>query len=418
MPASATRGKRSLAKPSKKKTTKSKKKKIEQQLDYDYDDDVRPAKRRKRKDPLWARLTVIFGALLMMVGGGGIVGARLLIASATSKITTSSMIGADSGALVTGDSIDGAVNLLLVGIDVEERADRGGVLSDSIVIMHIPKSHDQAYLMSIPRDSRVQIPRYDKSKFGGATAKINSAFSFGYQGSGTEQEKRGRGVELLALTINKLTGIKFNGAMLIDFDGFRSIVEELGGVDMCVDQRAESIHLAHDANGKIVDVWYDDAAGQVRGVPRGGKVVVHETGCRHFTPQLALDYSRIRKGLENGDYDRQKNQQKLIKAIAKKATSKGVLTDPGKLNRVIEAGGKAMILDKGQVPLEDFIFTMKDVAANDLLTLRTNPGTWSTETINGQSYVIINELSLQLFAAARDGTLAEFLGAHPEFVSP
>lgn len=378
-----------------------------------------PSQRKKRKDPLWARLTVIAGALLMMIGGGGIVAARLAIASATDKLTTTTMLGADSGALMPGANIDGAINLLLVGIDSEVITDGGvreGVLADSILVLHIPKSHDQGYLMSLPRDSRVTIPRFEKSKYGGGTAKINSAFSAGYQGGGTELEKRARGVELLALTINKLTGIRFNGAMLIDFDGFRAIVEELGGVDLCVDQRAQSIHLAYDAAGKIVGVWYDDAAGEVRGMPKGGRPLIHEPGCRFFTAQLALDYARIRKGLENGDYDRQRHQQQLIKAIAKKALSRGVLTDFGKLNRVIEAGGKAMILDPGGVPIADFIFTLKDVAANDLVTLRTNPGTWSTQEINGISYVILNEASLALFHAARDGKLQEFVLNHPEFL--
>ena len=92
---------------------------------------------------------------------------------------------------------------------------------------------------------------------------------------------------------------------------------------MCVDQRAESIHLAYDAAGKIVSVWYDDAASQVRGMPKGGRPLIHEPGCRFFTAQLALDYSRIRKGLENGDYDRQRHQQQLIKAIDEEGDEQG-----------------------------------------------------------------------------------------------
>ena len=75
-----------------------------------------------------------------------------------------------------------------------------------------------------------------------------------------------------------------------------------------------------------------------------------------------------------------------------------------------------MILDPGGVPLEDFIFTMKDVAANDLVTLRTNPGTWSTQEIDGISYVILNDSSLALFRAARDGALQDFLLNHSEFL--
>ena len=112
----------------------------------DFDDDVAPAKRKKRKDPLWARLTVVAGALLMMLGGGGIVAARLAIATAADKPTTATMIDVNSGALMPGNNIDGAINLLLVGIDSEVITDGGhreGVLADSILIMHIPKSHDR-----------------------------------------------------------------------------------------------------------------------------------------------------------------------------------------------------------------------------------------------------------------------------------
>ena len=85
----------------------------------------------------------------------------------------------------------------------------------------------------------------------------------------------------------------------------------------------------------------------------------------------ALDYARQRYGLNNGDYDRQRHQQQLIKAIAKKASSSGVLTNPIKVNSLIKAAGKAFVLDTGGVPVADFIFTLKGVAANDLVLLRT-----------------------------------------------
>ena len=88
----------------------------------------------------------------------------------------------------------------------------------------------------------------------------------------------------------------------------------------------------------------------------------------------------------------------------------------GALALVLVGVAGLMILDPGRVPLEDFIFTLKDVAANDLLTVRTNPGTWSTQEINGISYVILNDSSLELFRAARDGKLQEFLLNHPEFL--
>jgi LCP family protein required for cell wall assembly len=387
----------------------------------DFDDEVRPTKRKRRKDPMWARLLVIFGAVLMVGGGGGIVAVRLAITSATSKIQTTDLIARDSGALATGTSIDGAVNLLLVGIDTEVNsgAGRPGVLSDSIVIMHIPKTHDAAYLISIPRDTKVSVPANQRLGFRGQnTEKINAVFGIGYRAEekADEKKKRANGVEMLANTLNKLIGgMQFQGAMLVDFDGFRSIIDELGGIDLCVDQKAESIHLAKTPDGKIVDVWYDELAGKVKGLPLGAKVVVHEKGCRTFDSKLALDFARIRYSLDGGDYDRQRNQQKVIKAMAKKAASKEMLTDLGRINRIVEAAGKAVLLDHGNVPLEDFLFTMKDVAANDLTMIKTNAGEFASEDINGVNYQIMTPDSLRMLTAAKEGRLPEFLVQHPQF---
>jgi LCP family protein required for cell wall assembly len=361
---------------------------------------------------------VIFGALLMMASGATIVGGKLLIGRYTDDLSTQNLLGQ---AGVQGASIDGAINMLLVGLD--ERAKQSPdelVRADTIVVLHVPPSHDQAFLVSIPRDTRVRIPAYPKTGYAGGLDKINAAFAFGSQGPGTVEDKRARGVELLALTIRDLTGITFTGAAIIDFLGFEAVLKELGGVTIYVERRAESIHLARDATGKIVRVWYDDAAGKVRGIPPGGHVVVHEPGWQRMTPQLALDYSRIRKGTccPQGDYDRQRHQQQLLKAIVKEAMSKGVVTDPGKLDRVIKAAGKAFILDTQGIPVADFVFTLKGVAANDLVMVKTNAGKAHGQLINGIAYETLSDDSVQMLAAVRDGKLFDFLAAHPDFIAP
>lgn len=377
-----------------------------------------PAPRKRRRDPLWARLTVIFGAVLMMLSGTAIVGARVVISNATSNIETTNLLGgAAAAAGPGGNNIDGAVNLLLVGIDARPKgSSETSVLADTIVVLHIPASHDQAYLISIPRDWRVQIPAYPKTGAGESTEKINGAFYKGYQGGGTELEKRARGVDSLAQTVHTLTGIKFNGAAIIDFAGFESVVEELGGVDMCVDERAESIHLGIDKKGKIYKLWYKEGVG-IQDLPPGAKPVVHEKGCRRMSAELALDYARIRKSLSDGDYGRQRHQQQLIKAIAEEATSTGVITNPLKLNNVIKAAGKAFVLDTQGIPVEDFIFTLRGVAANDLVLIKTNAGAFNTQTVGGQEFEQLSEQSMQMLGAVRDGTLAEFLVGNPQFIA-
>jgi LCP family protein required for cell wall assembly len=374
---------------------------------------------KRRKDPLWARIVLVFGAVLVVLSGGSLVAAQTLIAQANDAITQGSLLNNAAGA--GGDEvndIDGAVNLLLVGIDAREKGSSvTSVLSDTIIILHIPESHDQAYLISIPRDSRVKIPAYPASGFQGSTEKINSSFSYGYQGDGTELEKRSRGMDLLSQTLNNLTGIKFNGAALIDFGGFESIIHAMGGVDMCVDEKATSIHLGINAEGHLYQGWYDEAYDAVRGLPKGYEPYVHELGCRKMTATLALDYARIRKSLSDGDYGRQRHQQQLMKAIAKQATSSGVLTDLSKLGNLMDAAGDAFILDTRGIPVADFIFTLKGVAANDLMLIKTNAGNFSSVAVGGQEFETINEESLAMLDAAKDGTLGTFLIEHPQYIA-
>jgi anionic cell wall polymer biosynthesis LytR-Cps2A-Psr (LCP) family protein len=183
---------------------------------------------------------------------------------------------------------------------------------------------------------------------------------------------------------------------------------------MCVDQRAESIHLAYDRAGKLVHVSFDEKTHRVFNIPPGGHRVVHELGCRRMSAELALDFARIRYGLPKTDYDRQRHQQQLMKAIAAEATGKGMLTDLGKANRVVAAAGKAFVLDTQGVPLVDFLFTLKGVAASDLTVLKTNNGDYNGRKINGVSYELMSDLSMRMLHAARDGQLAEFVLEHPE----
>jgi anionic cell wall polymer biosynthesis LytR-Cps2A-Psr (LCP) family protein len=128
----------------------------------------------------------------------------------------------------------------------------------------------------------------------------------------------------------------------------------------------------------------------------------------------ALDYARQRYGLTNGDYDRQRHQQQLIKAIAKKASGSGVLTNPIKVNSLIKSAGKAFVLDTGGVPVADFIFTLKGVAANDLVLLRTNNGTFAG---NGKGRETLTEESRAMFSAVRQDKLADFILSNPAVVA-
>jgi LCP family protein required for cell wall assembly len=362
-----------------------------------------PRKQAKRKDPLWAKLTLIFGAILMMGSGAGIVGSKVLINSATGAVTQSDLIGgAKKSDAEGGNSLEGPIDLLLLGVDARKRWAVDDLHADTIIVLHIPASHDQAYLVSIPRDTEMVVPAFAKSRYPGGTAKATEAFFHGAQNGGGWAG----GAQLMAQTLKNATGISFDGAAIIDFNGFKSVIDALNGVHMCVDQRVKSHHMA----------WVDGKPEWLAEARRSGRMkpIWHEVGCKDMAGWEALDFARQRYGLTNGDYDRQRHQQQLIKAIAKKAGSSGVLTNPLKVNSLIKAAGKAFVLDTGGVPVADFMFTLKGVAANDLVLLRTNNGTFAG---NGNGRETISPLSRQMFTAVRQDRLGDFIIANPAVVA-
>ncbi|GGO07442.1 hypothetical protein GCM10011576_12010 [Micromonospora parathelypteridis] len=361
-------------------------------------------KRTKRKDPLWARLTVVFGAVLMLTSGAAVVGTKVMIGQATGDIAQRNLLGgAGKSDAEGGASLDGPIDMLLLGVDARERWAADDVRSDSIIILHIPATHDQAYLISIPRDTEAHIPSRPKSGWSGGNGKINAAFEVGARNGGGWEG----GAQLMAETIQRLTDVSFDGAAIINFGGFKNVIDTLGTVKICVSHEVKSKHMSF-VDGK--PMWNADAK------KTGKKMtpVLHKKGCQEMEGWAALDYSRQRYGLPGGDYDRQQNQQQLIKAMARKATDGGMLTKPAKLQQLVKTAGKALVLDTGGVPIENFIFTMRGVTANELTMLKTNNGTFNG---NGNGNEALSEETLAMFRAVKQDKLAEFVFTHPEVIS-
>lgn len=367
--------------------------------------DTGPTKKpgKKRKDPLWAKVTVAFGAVLLILSGTAIAGSTWFISSATGSVNQEKLIDDEEQDQTTGKSLDGPINLLLLGVDVRPDWDINDTRADSIIILHIPASHDQAYLLSVPRDTEVTVPQFPKARYPGGVAKATEVFFHGAQnGAGWAG-----GSQLMAKTLKKATGISFDGAAIIDFGGFEGIIEALGGVHMCVDQEVTSIHMFM-VDGK--PIWKAEA----RKLGKLQHPVVHKKGCRNMAAWEALDFSRQRKGLTNGDYDRQRHQQQLLKAMAKKAMDGGVMSNPLKIKSLMEAAGKAFTLDTGGVDIADFVFTLKGIAANDLVLLRTNGGTFSG---NGSGREVFTADSQKMFDAVKSDTLAQFVVDNPAVIA-
>src|SRR5206468_5765847 len=140
-----------------------------------------------------------------------LVGGQALLARYSGAVHQEGILGSAGTAGHT--RLTGPLNILLVGVD-QRPDDSEPIRSDSIIIAHVDAAHDQAYLVSIPRDLVVEIPPYPKAGYRGGRDKINAAFAYGSQNG---QGRRG-GFELLGLTIRRnFDGITFEAGAIVDF---------------------------------------------------------------------------------------------------------------------------------------------------------------------------------------------------------
>jgi LCP family protein required for cell wall assembly len=378
----------------------------------------------RRRDPLWAKLLVAFGALLMVAAGGAFVGKNVLFSYATRSVAEEDLLGSAGAANLQRGHVDitGAKNVLLVGVDQRPWEPEGKdlVRADSIIILHIPASHESAYLVSIPRDTWVEVPPFDNGvkKTGRQMDKINGAYALGGDGL-TGTAARAKSIELLALTIKEQWQITFDAAAIVDFTGFKEVVNVLGGVDMYVDQETTSVHIGFTASGeqRVPYRQYNCDGGRTcLDAIAGVTPKKYQVGYQHLEPWEALDYVRQRETLPNSDYDRQRHQQQFIKALFKKMLSKDVLTKPLVFNEVVGVVGKAMTIDAGGIDLEDWAFAMRGIGGDDLVTVKTNNGTFHASPDN-RGAEALDEVTLELLTSIRENRVEAFLTTHPDLAT-
>jgi len=357
----------------------------------------------RERRPIGSLIMVIAGALLMVAGIGIYITVETAVARVTKALPTANLLGSEGA----GTSIDGVLNILMIGVDT--RPDNTiGSRSDSIIILHIPASHDRGYMISIPRDTRAAIP-------GHGYAKINAAFQYGSAHGGGYPG----GAQMLAKTLKSDYGLTFNAALIVNFSGFQDIVTALGGVTMYVDEKTTSLHHGYKiVNGKKVRAkpfTTPDSGAHWYAVP-GVKPVVYTKGKHHLSAYEALDYVRIRDGLPHGDYDRERHQQQFVKAVMTEAVSKG-LSNPLNAGKFLDSINKAFVWDGHGQSTADWLFTLKGISPSSLVTIKTNGGTYDTQDIGGQSFEVLSPTSLQLLQAVKSDSLDAFVAKHPSWVS-
>jgi len=211
-----------------------------------------------------------------------------------------------------------AINVLVMGSDTRAGANGVGIggetpgLSDTTILLHLSANRRFAYGVSLPRDAMVERPSC-KKKGGqgvdpGGLTQFNAAYAIG-------------GPACTVKTVEHLTGIRINHFVVVDFVGFKKMVNAIDGVTICV---------PNDVN---------DTVGNIN-LPAGTYKV---------TGQQALDYVRVRHdiGAPTGDIGRMKRQQTFIAAMIKKVVSAGTLTNPVRLFKFLNAATSSLSTDPG-----------------------------------------------------------------------
>jgi LCP family protein required for cell wall assembly len=255
----------------------------------------RPARRRR------VRLLVVslLSALTLLVSGS---------AWALTSYVSSSLGRINAG--TSGTPSSGPVNILVAGVDT-----RGGLTrqqeielhvgnsisenSDTLMLVHIPANHARVEVVSIPRDSWVDIP-------GRGMNKINAAVGFG-------------GPPLMVRTVEQATGLVINDYVEINFLGFVKVIDALGGVNIClpyaVDDSYSGLHMS--------------------------------AGEHHVDGVTALEFARDRHSFALSDITRISDQQQLLSSAFTEMLQAGVLADPFRLQHVLSAVASSVTVDSG-----------------------------------------------------------------------
>jgi LCP family protein required for cell wall assembly len=305
-----------------------------------------------------------------------------------------------------GADIAGPLDLLLLGVDTRVTIPDWEPHSDAIMLLHVEPGLKSAYLYSLPRDLRVKMPAFAKAGFGGGTFKLTEAMSRGSRVPGSKKTSVPQGYELLTKTLTAYTGIKtFQAGAILNFGGLDKLVDQLGGIDLTIDEKVKSHHRKPDGSMRPLAPGGGDYT---------GPQAVYLPGKRHLVGWQAIDYARQRYGLPNGDYDRQRHQRQMVKAILAKALSQGLESDQAKLQGVITALGNTLVDLGGRTPVE-YAYALRDLSPSKV-TLVGLPGSGVGSGSNYKGEQLTAEGKGFLAAVAKDQA-AKYLSAHPKLIN-
>ncbi len=264
---------------------------------------------RRRRAALLAVLAVIAAVVLTLTIGLWKLNSNLTVV----QLQPDEDVGTGSAAgLSVGTD---AANILVLGSDGRDAGDGrfgeddGTRRSDSMMLVHIAEGNERIDAVQIPRDTVLDLPScVDRGygAFAGGRGMINAPFNYG----------EGCSVE----AVEALTGVDIDHVISMNFDGFSSVVDAVGGIEVCLDEPISDGHALID-------------------LPEGKQTLDGEE---------ALSLARVRYVIGDGsDISRLENQQMVMSAIVQRATDSEVLSSPTRVYSLVDALTSSLTVDAG-----------------------------------------------------------------------
>ena len=327
------------------------------------DDDAPTPKKRH----LLPKILIGVAVLLVVAMGAGLLYAATIDRSLTKNLNRGVELPTDESSLRPPKEAaeKGTLNYVLLGSDSRDPENEGNGRSDTILVVHLNAKRDKAYIISFPRDMWVNVPGYGRNK-------INAAFAFG-------------GPPLAVRTLEGLTSVRMDHVVLIDFEGFIRLTEDLRGVTV-------TNKNAFSAGG------FDYPEGKIT-----------------IAGEEALWFVRERKLLPGGDLARAENQRNVIKAIVQKGLSAQVISDPATFTSFVGNVAKHLTVDNGLSDAEIRRTALSLRLTGKDIQLLQAPISGFETTGDGQSIDVVDMAKLaELSQAMKKDKLSEYVKKYPQ----
>ncbi|SFS85495.1 LCP family protein [Paenibacillus sp. BC26] len=335
--------------------------------------DLSPRKdkaKEKRKKRYWLRrLMVLFLALL--IGVAGYLGYLYKVSKdVLGEITT------DADPTVTVSANQSVkvkpVTIMLLGVDT--RKETGSLNTDVMMVATFNPNTKSAVVVSIPRDSKIELPGYNSRKANAYYSRfLKGAKNDGLEGKDAERQAK----QDMRKMFSKYFDVPIDYTATINFQGFVDVVDALGGVDVDVDM---DMRYVDNADGTNIDL---------------------KKGPQNLKGDDALDFVRYRKSNDgtnmSSDFDRNRRESQVLGEIADKLKS---FSSVPKIANVIKAVGNNMRMDIPSDEVENMMKTYFGISKSDI-TFIPLEGEWRSP------YVHLNEAKLQEAKSALASKMAE-----------